>query len=115
MAIVGDWNEYERMKRASVKVREAVEEIKKELQVLLLSEAQSKIVGLLSSDKPGIVLAASKTLADWHGDKRKVGRPSKSELEAEKRSCCREAKITEDDLARVKEVMAHGRTEETVQ
>jgi len=100
--LVGDWKEWQRLKRDSPAFSVSVAEWVEELKVLLSSRAQERIFSLMESDKPQVRLAASKWVAESGYDKRGKGRPSKAQIEAERKKMAQLADIDKTELDRVR-------------
>lgn len=103
---IGDWQEWNRLKRDSLVFNNTVNEWIEELKILLTSEAQEKILGLIDSDKEQIRLSAAKWLAEHGFNRKDRGRPSKRDIELEKERLAKESCTSVDELNRVKEALS---------
>lgn len=102
LQLVGSWEEWNRLKTQSAPFKEELDKWKNELKVKMESDAQRKVVELLSCGKSSVELSAAKFLSS----KDSAGRPTKAQIENKQRELAREANITVDELTRVKEAMS---------
>ena len=109
--LVGEWTEWTRLKNGSPTFKRLVNEWKEELKVKLESEAYERILSLVNSDKEATALSAAKWFAENGWEKSSKGRPTKAQIEAEKKRMAQEANVTSDELDRVTNIVsirAHG-------
>lgn len=103
MRLVGDWVEWNRLKRGSSVFRQLVDAWKEEVKQKMLSDAQTRIVELMQNESPTVSLSAAKWLAEQRMEGNGKGRPSKEAIEAQEKKLANAARITEEEFSRVKD------------
>lgn len=110
LKLVGSWEEWERIKSASIAFSEYVEAWVDEVQVAMASDAIEKIYTLIDKGSPSTALSAAKFLSQKSYEIRKgAGRPSNAEVQAERKRLAIKASDTDDDAERVLRVMNGGK------
>lgn len=102
MKYLKDWNHFQKLLKTSY-FKEAYDHWCEELEAIMQSEALERIQELMSSDKEATAFAASKYIAEkaWKEKPTKRGRPSKAELEGEKKRLLELSEEERDDLTRI--------------
>lgn len=110
LKLVGDWREWERLKRDSQPFRIAVQEWRAELQRKLQSAARRKMLDLAKNGSESAKLQATKWLAAHAEGKSpsKRGRPKKADIEAAAREQAADSQRTKDELERIEGALRNG-------
>jgi len=106
--LVGDWDEWNRLKRDSKRFRESVEAWKKEVQIKMGSIAIGKAISLLDCGAAATELSAAKMLDSLSSNVKqsKRGRPRKADIDKAAREIAQDAQVTADDMKRVQDILS---------
>ncbi len=107
--MVGNWKEWERLKRDATTFRNLIIDWKDELEILLRSEALKKITDVVVSGKEQASLSAAKFIAQYGYNKAPVGRPSEELKKKEAKELAIRNTETAGDMERVMEVLSGGK------
>lgn len=110
--LVGSWKDWELLKRDWPEFAGMVDDWLEELDDLLRADAFQKIRELQDCKSTSTALAASRYVANSEFNKRRAGRPSKEATQRALEDTVRKKMDTQDDWARVQEVMTPRPTEE---
>lgn len=108
MALIGNWKEWNRLKRDSAWFKKQVREWLEELEIKQRSDAITLVRILAVSDKAA-AFQANKWIAERrYADVSDRGRPSQSDLKKEARDIAEEAATSKEEADRVEEAMLHN-------
>lgn len=104
MKLLGDWEEWQRMMNGSAKLAREVDKWNEEIKTRIKSRAFKNIVALTRRDD-GVGLSAARWINEEGWYRKKAGRPSKAQVDAEKKRLAKEAQTTKEEADRVMEAL----------
>lgn len=113
--LVKSWPEWQNMKKLCPLFASCVELWKEELRVLFHSRAMERAKALLDSENDSVKLSAAKWFAEnGHERDRAVGRgrPSKQEIEREKRFLAKQSGETQEHMERIAQMLRKTGTDD---
>lgn len=104
LRLVGSWKEWQRMMKGAASLARIVDEWNEEIKIKIKSRAFENVVSL-TVRKDSVGLSAAKWINEEGWDKRRAGRPTKAQVNAEKKKLAKEAQTTKDEAERVMEAL----------
>jgi hypothetical protein len=109
MELVGSWQEWNRLKRDFPEFRDNITLWKDEIEVKMRSQAIERLNTLMTSKNEQTAAGVCKFISTLgFNEKKGAGRPSKEEMRRQASELARITRETEDDAARVLEVINGG-------
>lgn len=104
LELVGSWKEWERMVNMSSQLSSLIDEWNEEIKIKIKSRAIEKVTSLIDRED-SVGLSAAKWISEEGWDKRKAGRPTKAQIESEKKKLAKEANETSEEFGRIMEAL----------
>lgn len=106
--LVGDWDEWCRLKRDFPDLADFIERWKVEVVVAIQSESMEKILSLVTTSSDQTAASCAKFILQKGWEKSEVGRPDKGELKKQAKELARIAADTDDEAKRIEKLLTRS-------